>query len=824
MKTVIDIIESFKNRKKNALLYKTDFRTFKWTYEKLYIYIKKFANFLERQGLKKKDKVIIWAPNMPEWVISCLGTIYYGAIVVPADLLANPETVENIAKDSKPKLIIKTKFKPKLKYNAKTIFIEELGFILDEENQWKKKNNPKEDDIIELVYTSGTTGDPKGVILTHKNIVSNVKAMTKHITLTENDHSLSLLPLSHLFEQVPNMLSPLAKGGSITYISSLKASLIFGALEEGDITIIIAVPRLLQSIKKGIEQKAKESLKGKFFPLLIKLAVPLKKKRKYLFHSIHKKIGKHFRFFVSGGAPLDEETEDFWNLLGFKVIQGYGLTECSPVLTANTEQKIKKQSVGIPLDGVKIKLDEDGEILAKGDNVFQGYYHDSEKTKKSFKDGWFCTGDVGEIDKDGFLYIKGRKKDVIVTAAGVNVYPDDVEEVLNNLPNVKESCVIGLQKKYGEEVHAVIIPDGRVNIKKNIEQANEKLDSSKRIMSYTIWHKSSFPKTSTLKIKKNIVKEQLKKKREVKEGKEAQYSKISLLLSELTLVPAEKITPNKKIYSDLKIDSIGRVELVSLIEKEYNFDFEEELINDKTTVKDLENMIEKRKTTATKIKYPEWTQSGFMHFVRLFLLETINLNILRIWCKVKVKGLENLEGTKGPVIFTSNHVSYFDYPCVLIKLPKRFRYRTSAPAWAEFFSPLKKRIIMWLWKRVCYYYSITTLGLFPLSKEHNFKKGLMYTGKLIDNGENIIIFPEGERTTTNRLLPFKKGTAVLVQELMIPVIPVGIKGVDKVFPRGAIIPKHGTVIVNFGKPIYFKNESIDEITARLREEIEKLRK
>lgn len=814
MKTIIDIIERFKKRKKIALIYKSDFRTFRWSYEKLYSYIKRFANLLKKNNLKKGDRVLIWAPNIPEWVIAHLGTIYYGLVSVPADILSTTEAVDKIAESSRPRLIVKTKFKPSLKFKAKTIYIEDLEFILEDEKEMAK-HNAKENELIELVYTSGTTGKPKGVMLSHKNIVSNIVSVTEHTSVTANDQFLSMIPLSHMFEQTAGMMTPLYSGASIIYISSLKPTSIFSALKEENITIIITVPRLLQSLKFGIKRKI-----GKLLSILMNLAERMPfEKRKSLFSSIHKKFGKNFRFFVSGGAALDEDTENFWNLLGFKVIQGYGLTECSPILTANKEKRIRKQSVGIPVKGVKIKLLDDNEVIAKGPNIFSGYYHDKQKTKEAFRDKWFLTGDIGMIE-DGFLFIKGRKKDVIITSAGKNVYPDDIEQVLNEIKGVKESCVIGISKEKGEEVHAVLLTEGRVDIKNIIEKANAKLDLNQRIMSYTLWHETEFPKTSTLKIKKNIVRERIKHHK-IKTQKRG-YSKIASILAEVSSTPINEIHSSMKLYSDLKIDSIGKVELVSIIEKGYNFDFDEELIDEKTRVRDLEQLIEQRKTVKSKVKYPEWPYSKPIRNFRAFWLQTINFPLLKIFCKIKAEGVKNLK--RGPLIFVSNHISYSDHPCILASLPKRLRYNTSAPAVGEFFTPSKKNLLLWLWKRFAYYYVITTLGAFSMPQKHSHKKSFQYAGHLVDKGQSLIIFPEGERTRTKEMLPFKKGTAVLVQNLKIPVIPVGIRGIEKVFPRGAVMPKRGDVFIRFGNPIYFKNESLNEITSKLRDEIEKLRK
>lgn len=825
METLLDLISGFGKRKALAMKYKTDYRTFSYSYFDLYEAVNRCANYLRAERMVGKgDKVAIWGPNSPDWVIAFFGIIAAGGVVVPIDNKATAENAAKIIVNAGAGLAIKSKRRPGLAVSG--IFLEDLAFLTKGQPRVTDYAPAHKDDLVELVYTSGTTGDPKGVMITHENLLSNIEAVIRHIDVNARDQMISVLPLSHLFEQTCNMLAELYIGASIVYLETLKPSLIFRALAEERITLFIAVPRLLQGFKNAIREKFDTPAKRPVLAALFYLADRLPGRRKMIFFFIHKKFGKNFRFFVSGGASLDRDTESFWNRLGFTVVQGYGLTECSPILTANQEKKLKPGSVGLPLDNVELALNEEKEIIARGPNIFKGYYRDEAKTAAAFRAGWFLTGDIGYRDPDGFYYVKGRKKDVIVTAAGVNVHPEDIEFLLNARPEIKESCVIGVTAGGNETVHAVLIPDeraGRIKADEIIDQVNNKLDSSQKITGYTIWKNTEFPKTTTLKVKKNLVKENIGAALGVSGTREDKDDRIAGIISDITGRPVREISGNRRLTTDLKLDSIGRVELIALLEQEFNIDFEEELVTPKTTVNDLRAMINEKKRLAAAYKPSYWPFYKPVEIIRNILMDLVGLNIARIWCRTEAYGLGNLEKLDGPAIFAPNHVSYFDQGAVLAALPKRIRHKIATAAWAEFFRPSKKKIHVWLFRRLCFYLSSLIFGVVPLSKEKNIKKNLQFIGALADRGRHIMIFPEGERTMSDKMLALKPGVAVLARELAMPIVPVGISGTEKVLPRKKAVPRRHQVKVSFGKPWFSQNKTNYEILGVLASEIEKLR-
>jgi long-chain acyl-CoA synthetase len=721
-------------------------------------------------------------------------------IVVPVDLRSNIEFVRKIQKQVDAKLIFQTKFKPKSK---KTVFVEEL---LDELEGVKAGKGVKIDgnDIAEIVYTSGTTGEPKGVILTHKNFVSNLNALNQLERIHKNFRFLSVLPLSHVFEQVIGFFIPLSNKATIVYIRTLKASALFEAFQEEKITNTVIVPRLLELIRSGILQKVKNE---KLFLGLVKgignLPLIL---RRILLWKLHVKFG-NIKYFMVGGAVLDPELEKFYENIGIPILQGFGLTETSPVLTTNVLLDRKVGCVGRIVPGVELKIEE-GEVLAKGDSITQGYYKNPKKTKELFKEGWLRTGDLGEMKKD-YLYLKGRQKDLIVTAAGVNIYPEDIEAVLNRIPDVKDSCVI----EAGGKIHAVLL--GKVNAKKVVAEANTRLDESQKIQNYSLWPYEDFPRTTTMKIKKFVVKEFVEKK--VKPVIVEKKNKVYAVLSRLT---TKKINKNATLQ-ELGLSSIDRVELISLLEQEFNLEIDEEKILPITTVKQIESLVKIRKRLEEKKIFKKWALSMPVRILRFVTQELLWFPFGRIYSWPSIEGKKNLRGLKGPIIFASNHQSHYDIPITLMKLPLRFSQKTAVPIIQEHFfkANLKFRNL----RRMILFYSLVKFfNVYPLSQKKGFRKSLEYTGDLIDKGWNILIYPEGTRSWTGKLGEFKQGIGIMAVEMKVPIVPVRVENIIKVLPRWKKWPSFAKTKVKIGKPLIIKDVSYIRATEIIKKAVRDL--
>ena len=824
MLTLLDLFMTFELLgEKTALVNRTGVRRLAVSYRELHTLALKMAGLLEQQGVEPGDRVLIWGPNSSWWAIAWWGVIIRGAIAVPVDFMSDAERAGDFRTRSRAKLSLQSRFKPERMTTGSSLLLEDLQFLLEDSQPVGALASPKAEDPAELIYTSGTTGTPKGAILTHKNLVANITQINQQIPIiTDRFGFLSLLPLSHMFELMGGFLIPLSCGASIVYLRTLKPSAIMEALADEDIAIIMSVPRLLHLLETAIERTVEEHhLAGLFHAATHhsgKLSAGL---RRLLFFPVQRSFGRHFTAFVSGGAPLDRDAFTFWNSMGFTVLEGYGLTETSPVLCVNTLERQVAGSVGPPLPGVELKIEEN-KLLVRGDNVFGGYDGNEQANRDAFTvDGWFRTGDLGEIDPDGWLRIKGREKDLIVTGAGVNVSPDELETVLDRINGVKESCVIGIDRGRGEEVHAVLLLDGSGTAPEVIiAAANSGLDALQQITGHTVWSESEFPRTTTMKTKKFEVKETVEK------GAQSGVATVSgdrlqNLLARLTGSSAAAIHEESLLVADLGLSSIDRLELVSLLEQEYRCDIDESAIGPQTRVSDLRGMVALPAKPNQRDHFRFWTNAPFFRGVRRVWDALCHGPLFRIFVRLEVRGLETLRGQAGPVIFVANHLSYLDQLAVMFALPLDIRSKTATAAWEEFFFGDHHGFDR-LWRRLSYQYASVLFNLFPLPQSGGFGGSLRFMGRLADAGLNILLFPEGGHARDGIMQPFQPGLGVIVKNLGMPVVPVRISGTDQVLHHDARFPRPGRVTVTFGKQLRFRFEEPAEIVEITQQTVERL--
>ncbi|HZV81048.1 MAG TPA: AMP-binding protein [Geobacteraceae bacterium] len=811
-----EVLESFRNHGgRAAIIYRSGIRRFTCSYAELYILAVKMAAYLEQQGVGRGDKVLLWGPNSTAWVAAFWGIVARGGVVVPVDFLSGLDRAKGIALHSRATFAVQSRARVEHLEEIPSVMLEDLEALLESVVPRDLPPVPSPDDICELVYTSGTTGAPKGVVLTHRNLATNLHQVTGQFPEISSEYSfLSLLPLSHMFEQMAGFLAPLSLGGTIVYVRTLKPSSIMEAFSEEDIWAVVAVPRLLQLLKSSVEQAFAAKGLGGLLQRMLSLSPSLPPLlRRILFTPLRRRFGRNFNLFVSGGAPLSAELFRFWNAAGFTVVEGYGLSECSPVLTANMIERQVPGAVGWPLPGVEIRL-VNGEIQVRGGNVFPGYYENEAATQGAFTaDGWFRTGDLGAVDSSGALVVRGRAKDLIVTAAGINVYPEELEEVLAKVAGVRECCVIGMPRGGGEEVHAVIVPDGSGRpLGEIVNEANGAIDDLHRITGYTLWSEQELPKTTTLKVKKFAVKEHLLEKADVGSAVlTATADRFIRLVAGVLGLPLDEVGEESFLVADLGLTSIARLELVTAIEQEFRIDLDDAAIGPQTRVGDVRGMISRRERVPAPRGLRLWTSTLLFRGVRVLADTILHRPLLSLFVSLSTEGAERLAGLSGPVIFIANHTSYLDQPCILFSLPASLRYRCATAAWAEFFFVNFKNILQRIWKLSAFEYCSLALGVFPLPQSTGFRASLCHMGRLADRGMSLLVFPEGARSREGALQPFQQGLAIMVKELSLPVVPVAINGLDKVLPAGALWPKQGRVVVRFGEPLNLSRTSSAEI-------------
>ncbi len=788
-------------------------REVSWSYQQTANYAAGIASILERYSVGYQERVIIIAPNSPYWVGSYFGILQKGAIVVPLNPQSTEDFIEKVIEETRAKVLLKPSFLwPEKSFEIPVIDIDLQEDLADTTSTFDVVD-VKEEDLAEIVYTSGTTGDPKGVMLTHKNIVSNVRAISKIQKVSSSDRTVSILPLFHMYEQTCCMLMGLAHGAQAMFATSVSSGAIQKALQEQRATMLLVVPEILETILRKIESRAEEAGKAKLLDKIFSVSHYLPRfMRRLIFRKVHKTLGGKLKIIASGGAYLNPDTERKWNAMGFIILQGYGLTETSPVISTNTLKHRRVGSVGRVIFGTKVTLDKDNEIVVEGQNVFKGYYKNEEKTKEAFdKNGRFKTGDIGSFDKDGYLYITGRKKYVIVSGTGQNIYPEDIEKEFVSFPDIKDIAIVGFQANGREVVYAVFLTDlDRDAVGLIVEEVNSRLAPYQRIQDWDIWPEADFPRSAIRKVKKNDVIEwiQHKERADIVSKPEREATRLVKLLAAVSGKDASTIHDDTNLVSDLYFDSLMRIELVGRIEEIFDIAIDENAITSQTTLKDLEKMLEgKPAKKKVERKFKSWIISSGSNFFRGLIQKFILFPIGKFFFKIKVEGIENLKGINLPAIFMANHISYLD-PYILVKaMPKKIRKKIAI---AAAFDVLYKEY----WYIAWFAEFVMNTYILPRREDVNIRPGLERTGRILDKGYSVLIFPEGRISLDGKFQPLKKGAGLLAAEMGVPIVPMSIKGTRELAPKDKLFPiKRGKVVVKFGKPITFApNVSYEDAT------------
>ena len=494
-----------------------------------------------------------------------------------------------------------------------------------------------------------------------------------------------------MFGQVLGIFITSIAASTTLFQTNISSTAIAKTLKEEKIWALFAVPRFLKNledyVRRAVERKGRSASFEKRFAASADMKFPA---RIWTFRDIHSLLGWRFWAMVVGGAHVDPASIEFWRRLGYAVVQGYGLTETAPIISINNPFGPSRYSAGRVVGDQEVRIAEDGEILVRGSNVMQGYLDDEVATEAVFRDGWFRTGDIGEIDETGHLHIKGRKKDVIVTGEGMNVFPDDIERHLNEHPALREGIVIGKKVDSHEEVHAVIIPNERgADLSPVVREVNAKLEPHQKIKGFTVWKGNEFPMTSTMKIKKReiagVVSGEKEKRRE-----ETFEDGLAKVLSSLAGGKGEALASGAKLTDDLGLSSLDRVELACLLEEKFNVEIDENLIGVDTSVEDLKKIVESKPGREPTVPFPSWPRKFPATWIRSVVQLLIGFPILRFFCRISERSQSRLEGIEPPVILVSNHSSHFDTPTILASLPFRLRKRVTPAMTTTFFDLIRR--------------------------------------------------------------------------------------------------------------------------------------
>ena len=780
-----------KNEDKLAFV---DFEDNKVSFIELIKRVKYFSNEVLK-NIESPHALIIME-NRPEWVYSFYSVWDKKEVNVVLDASSNPNEIAYVINDSQPKTIICSDFSEERILEAITIanYQDKAKIInIDKENidfnsigseyDNVTLQNPEGDETAVMLYTSGTTGSPKGVMLSSNNIIGEIDGIVEKDVLQANDQMIALLPFHHILPLMATLLLPLREGASIVFVEKIASKEILDVLEKNNISVMVGVPRVFKLFYDSIKQQ----IQAKFITRKIyAIAEKINSKRfsRMIFSKVHKKFGGHLNVMVSGGAKLDPEIATFFNVLGFTVCEGYGLTETSPVLAVNSIKYNKVGTVGKALYNTELKI-VDEELWVKGPQIMKGYYNKPEKTAEVMtEDGWFKTGDLAEIDKDGYLTIRGRKNSMIVLSNGKNIDPETVENKIMGLsgPLIKEIGILGHEDKLA----AIIVPDllefrkqGINNIqtylKDIIENYNLTASNYKKVLDYKLVE-DELPKTRLGKTKRFMLPDLYKKDEKVKEKvEEPQTQEYQAIKEFVAKLKGFEPGPEENLELDLGMDSLDKVELLAYVESTFGIKIDEEKFAEMPNLKLLSEYISEKaeffmnsevdwKKIIDKAPNREIKNGWLINALRPLIYV-----ILKMYFRLKIDRTNKI--SDEPQIFVSNHQSFVDALVLGALIPSKIQKKTFFLA------------INWYFKKGIMKYVADNGNIILVDIDKNVKETVEEIALHIKNGKNVLIFPEGARTKNGKVGKFKKVFAIIAKELNVNVQCLGIKGGYEAYSR-----------------------------------------
>ena len=828
-----DFLAADRARDATFILHDNGFRTRAWTYGQTAAAARAFAGRLKAAGIRPGDPVVIWAENRGEWIAALWGVVIARAVAVPIDFRSSPDQAHRIRDIVRARILVAgADVEPRQGEGYEVWRMDDETLFAGDAGEAGEAGSPG--DLAEIIFTSGATADPKGVTLTQRNILANLEPIEaefvryrRFLRLVSPLRFLNLLPLSHMFGQSLATFVPPMIEGTVVLSRGYNPHEIVRQIKERRVTVLVCVPKVLDVLKEHVERVGSTRSAG---------STGSAWRRVWRHRALHREFGWKFWAIVVGGAPLEPALEQFWRDRGFLVIQGYGLTETAPIVTlSHPLKKGAPGSVGTPIGGVEIRIAGDGEVLVRGENVTPGYFGAEDETRQAFSDGWFHTGDIGTLDSEGRLTIRGRKKEMIVTPDGLNVFPDDVERVLNALPGVRESAVVGARAPGGEErVHAVLVLSAGASGAAVVSAANGALEPHQRIRSWSEWTGDALPRTEgTRKLRRKEI------QRSIETDAPAQAAVPGATVLEIVAAAAGgRPVTQETTFDELGLSSLDRMQLLARIEEAFDTSLDETEFAAAATIGELEQLVAAPSATepaepaepaepprsVPRISFPKWNRSLPARAGRRVLLSTIGLAPSRIYTRLEVQGLENLEGIDHPVIFAPNHQSHMDTPVVLQALPPRWRYRV-APAMAKewfkaHFFPDEHPLSTRLQNSLSYCTASLIYNAFPIPQyEAGARQTIRYIGQLLEERHSLLIYPEGKRTDYGEIAEFRPGVGMMAARLHVPVVPVRIEGLDKVLSLRANWPTRGPARITFGKPMRLEGSNYVQLAAQVRDAV-----
>ena len=821
------------------LEYDDGYRAYTYSYDTIRHAARQFSRRLVAAGLQPHANVIIWSENRPEWVVAMWGCWLAQCVIVPVDYRASTDLLSRVASIVEGRVVLVGNEVPVPAGDVDPWPLKDLlapdridnGVPLPADRADGSTTPAR---LAEIIFTSGATAEPKGVQLTHQNILANIVPVEREI-LKYRAYGrpffplrfLNLLPLSHMFGQAMATFIPPILPGVTVFMHGYNPSEIVKQIRTRRISVLVCVPKMLEVLRDHLRHVlpdiGRQSDKKEHVAL-----------RWWRYRQVHRLFGMKFWAFVVGAAPLDPELEAFWSRLGFLVIQGYGLTETAPIVTLNHPFRARQGTVGTPIGGVEVKIAPDGEILVRGENVTSGYYNAPDATTAAFEDGWFHTGDIGAIDAAGRLSVRGRKKEVIVTPDGLNVFPEDVERVLLDIAGVRDAAVVGVMFDGKERVHATLVVEPGADVSTVVRQANARLEDHQKVRGFSLWPGDELPRTEgTQKLKRSDLRRWVESGASPSAAQSEEGDRSAQAI-------VQRLAGERKIHGDTTLEELGlssleRIELTMALEQQFDRSIDDQSLGDASTVADLEALVTSAAASSARTEsqrdqlsdFPSWNRRWPARVVRRAALATCLLPLTRIFARTTVQGLDRLASTSDPVVYAANHQSHMDGPVILAALPAERRRRVATAAAKEFFAAhFHPERYSWRQRATSsfnYYLGSLLFNVFPLpQREAGTRQAIRYLGELLSTGNSVLIFPEGRRTETGEIDRFQPGIGMIAARLQAPIIPVRIEGLDRILHQSWRMARPGQARVTFGEPLRLEGEDYEKLTRQVEDAVRSL--
>jgi len=837
------------------------------TYEGLATLAGRFSAELYRRNLAPGDRVVLWGENSAEWIAAFFGCLLRGVLAVPLDAGGSPDFAARVITDVAPKLVLSDASRVSaLQADIPQLSLDDLASSLPTEPLFIVDPAVTLDAPFQIIFTSGTTAAPKGIVHTNRNVLASLdpieREMQKYLRYEHLVHPLRFLhslPLSHVFGQFMGLWTPALLAAEVHFDAQLEPARMIDRIRLERISVLIAVPRSLELLRSHVQL---------LFPdLSVQLAAsegwPVYK-RLVCFRRVHRLTGWKFWALISGGATLPPELELFWGRLGYAVIQGYGMTETAALVTLNHPFHVGRGTLGKPLPGREVRISPEGEIMVRGDVVSGSTWADGAIQARANE--WLATGDLATQDDSGELRFSGRRGDVIVTAAGLNVYPADLEAALLKQPGVRAAAVVASDSPNGPEPVAVLLTDADdAQLKQILELANRFLADFQQIRRVLRWPEPSFPFTSTGKLLRRVVADWATDQLAAT-AVHPSAGRGDVLLQMIATVTGEasgNISDSARLSEDLHLDSLGRVQLQSLLEQRFGLDLADEQIAEVKTLGELRALTGAHATVpssspqtkrATEIstlevttfateaapaptpvpaapshRYPRWPWSSSINALRVAFQEFVLRPLVWLLVAPLVERPRPSAPTpQPPLLIIANHVTAYDAALILYGLPRHLRHRVAIAMSGEMLLDYRRgrgahNALLNTFLQIAYWLITLLFNVFPLPRLGGFRRSFEHAGRALDRGYSAMIFPEGHRSADGTLQPFRSGIGLLAQQAEADVLPVALVGLEQIIKSGGRWFHSGRVSVRVGEPIPYDPQSTpDQTTQRLQAAMSKL--